>query len=871
MARIYEARGPQVALQGPSTGSGFQPVQAFDPSRQILNQSDRQLAQAADVGEVLLRNQARDVEALSQFSNTLNKFLFEQAEKKNKEDLDLGVAEVLNGDRTVKPEAFQQFKQAETFLGDKALADASLSDSVAQISPAVAEQARADSPAISGWRAYGQAVGRAKLAASSSQMMMSEFMESDQPIVPIPTPDGGTRMISPMAARTPAEIMAAYAVGQQIFIQQAGLSNINPVIIAEHLTPTMLGVKQGLISNKIASARKAMQQEEIEQVQEFIGANVLTLDPKDPNLVQTFWQESTRDLQINGRMSRGEANQAVVESFISHAKALGRTDLLEALANTPLIAGQPNGPRVGDRFRPLFEEAARGVEQYNDYLEGKKEKEQDSMVDDLLSAHQLLLTQPGISPAQIQSSWANTTDQLRKLAAAGSNRAVGALSDMIQQGEAYNPFLAADLARDIAAGRFPSGASIDELVRLGRIKSSEAAELKSKLPSSAATEKAKDIEPEIKRLVRGVYGTILSDQGITVSDAGSSASLLEGQMADELFSLVEAYLDDNPQAKKADIREFIRLNAAALSKQDRFIPIIDKNTGRVVPKAPMSTNPNVHNFVNPSTGKKIRDFSTATPAQVQSSRPVSGTDWLISSQELAQNTQNFLSGGQPTPRVKALMSATGKSWDGFLRDQSKAYGIPFTQLSQSQAAQAAQQRRSLAPAAAAILDNPNATSSQRIRAWNDITAARQRQTRQTSGKNEGPAPGSVPGGALGPEQLVDLALQSGFTPELAPVMAAIALAESGGRTNAHNPNRSTGDNSYGLWQINMIDNLGRERRRSYGLKKDEDLWDPATNVRAAKKVHESQGLNAWTVYRTGAYRQYLPEAKRALARLRKSR
>lgn len=491
------------------------------------------------------------------------------------------------------------------------------------------------------------------------------------------------------------------------------------------------------------------------------------------------------------------------------------------------------------------------------------------MVDDLLSAHQLLLTQPGVSSAQIQSSWANTTDQLRKLAGAGSNRAVGALSDMIQQGESYNPFLAADLARDIAAGRYPSAASIDELVRLNKIKPSEAAELKSKLPSSAAVEKTKALEPEIKRLVRGVFANSLAEQGINTTDAGSAAALMEGQMADELSELAQTYIEQNPQASPAEVRDFLRTRAGALIQQPRFTPVI--KDGRVVPKAPLSNNPKVQKFLNPVTGRNTRDFSTATPAQVQSSRPVTGTDWLISSQELAQNTQNFLSGGQPTPRVKALMSATGKSWDGFLRDQSKAYGIPFTQLSQSQAAQAAQQRRSLAPAAAAILDNPNATSSQRIRAWNDITAARQRQTRQTSGKNEGPAPGSVPGGALGPEQLVDLALQSGFTPELAPVMAAIALAESGGRTNAHNPNRSTGDNSYGLWQINMIDNLGRERRRSYGLKKDEDLWDPATNVRAAKKVHESQGLNAWTVYRTGAYRQYLPEAKRALARLRSSR
>lgn len=888
MARIYEPRGPQVELQGPKTSAGFQPVQAYDITRQqlqqtnevfenyrsVLRQAERQqdiaTQQYINAGQVMLRNSAQDLEALTQFSSTLNKFLFDQAERKNKEDLELGIAEVLNGDRTVRPNVYQEFKQNEQLLQNKALVDASISDTVALTSPAIGEQARADSPAINGWRAYGQAIGTAKKAASVSQMMMSEFMESNQPIVPIPTPDGGVRLISPSEARTPAEIMAAFAVGQQMFIQESGLSNVNPVIIAEHLTPTMMGVKQGIVSNKIASARKAMQQEEIEQVQEFIGSEVLTLDPSNPDLIQTFWQTTTQDLQINGRMSRAEANLAVVEAFIDHAKALGRTDLLEALANTPLIADQPNGPRVGDRFRPQFEEAARGVEQYNDYIEGKKEKEQDDMVDDLLSAHTLLLTQPGINPGQIQTSWASTTDQLRRLAGAGSRKAVNALADMIQQGEAYNPFLAADLARDIASGRPPSGAGLDELVRLGRITATEASDLKNRLPSSAATAKTKALEPEIKRAVQGVFNNALMEAGVQPSDiqvTASGTAFVQGQMTDELSELAETYIEQNPQASPADVRDFLRTRASALIQQPRFRPMVENGVVRF--KQSLSNNRKVQKFLNPVTGRSTRDFSTATPAQVQSSRPVTGTDWLISSQELAQNTQNYLNGQQPTPRVKALMTATGKSWDSFLRDQSKAYGIPFTQLTQSQAAQAAQQRRALAPAAAAILVNPNATTTQRIRAWNDITSARQRQARLSSGKNGGPAPGSVPGGALGPEQLVDLALQAGFSPELAPIMAAISLAESGGRTNAHNPNRETGDNSYGLWQINMIDNLGSERRKIFGLKRDEDLWDPATNVRAAKQVHESQGLGAWTVYKTGAYRQYLPETKRALANLRR--
>jgi hypothetical protein len=813
----------------------------------------------------MLRNSALNVEALSQFSNTLSDFLFKEAEKRNESEMKLGMAEVLNGDLTIKPEAYDNFKSAETALANKASQDAALSDTVAQVSPAIAEQARADSPAINGWRAYGQAVGRAKLAAASSQTIMSEFMESDKPVVPITNPDGSTRLIAPRDAKTPAEIMASFAVGQQMFIDQAGISRVNPVIIAEHLTPTMLGVKQGLVSNRLASARKALQQEEIEQVSEFIGAEVLTLDANDPRLIQTFWQTATRDLQIGGRLSRGEANQAVVESFVEHAKALGRTDLLEALANTPLIADQPNGPRVGDRFRPLFEAAARNVEQYNDYIQGKKEKEQDDMVDDLLSAHQLLLTQPNVNPSQIQTSWAQTTDQLRGLASAGSKKAVDALTNMIQQGENYNPFLAADLARDIASGRYPSESSINELVRLGRITASEANDLKNRVPSSAAVAKTKALEPEIKRLVRGVYADILAVQGINATDAGSAAAQLEGQMSDELSELTQTFIEQNPQASPAEVRDFQRTRADALIKQPRFTPII--KDGRVVPKAPLSNNPRVQRFLNPVTGRQTRDFSTATPAQVQSSRPVSKTDWLISSQELAQNTQNFLNGQQPTPRVRALMTATGKSWDTFLRDQSQAYGIPFTQLSQSQAAQAAQQRRALAPAAAAILVNPNASASQRIRAWNDINNARQRQVTLETSKNGGPAPGSVPGKQFGAEELVRLALDSGFNRNQAPIMAAIALAESGGRTEAHNPNRSTGDNSYGLWQINMIDNLGVERRRQFGLKSDEQLKDPATNVRAAKRVFESQGLGAWSVYRSGAYRQYLPEAKRALARL----
>jgi hypothetical protein len=787
MSRIYEPKGAQTRLRGPQTSVGFQPVQAVDTSRRTMEAGQRRIEESTRVRKIgeesaldarrlqetqyldarrvsesgalagqrfqvedfarvssqFLENQATNVKSLTQFSDTLSKFLFTQAEVHNENEMKLGMAEVLNGNLTINQDARADFYSKVEGLASAATGEAAVSDAVAtQVSPAVAEEHRASSPSLKGWRAYGNAVGRAKKTASMTQNLLTSFMESGEATVPVIGVDGSTRMIAPRDAKTPPELMAALAVGEQMLIRSAELHTINPIIIAEHLAPQVMAVREAIVSNRTASARKEAQGESIEKVHELIGQEVSLLVPGDPALMQTFWQETTRELQINGRMSRGEANETVVKSFVEHVVAIGRADLLEELANTPLIADQPNGPRVGDRYRPLFETAARGIESHEDSLRAKAEKAQDDAVDDLLAAHTIALTTSGATPDAIASSHASTTDALSQLAAQGSNRAANALSTLLQQGENYNPLLAADLARDIASGQMPSPASIDELVRLGRINASEANDLKGRLPSSAAVEKAKGLRPEIQRLVRGVFANTLAEQGITSTDAGSATALLEGQMTDELEELTQTFASQNPDASPAEVREFIRTRADALSKQKRFIPEI--KDGRVVPKAALEQSSRVNKFLNPVTGTQTRDFIRADPAQVRTSRPVTRTDYLINSQELAQNQQAFMQGGGPTPRVRALMGATGKDWGTFLRDQSTAYGIPFTSMSQSQAAKAATERRRLAPAASAVLTNPNATPQQRVRAWNDITAARQRQQVRYQA-NEGAALGKVPG------------------------------------------------------------------------------------------------------------------------------
>jgi hypothetical protein len=102
--------------------------------------------------------------------------------------------------------------------------------------------------------------------------------------------------------------------------------------------------------------------------------------------------------------------------------------------------------------------------------------------------------------------------------------------------------------------------------------------------------------------------------------------------------------------------------------------------------------------------------------------------------------------------------------------------------------------------------------------------------------------------------LVAVAKQNG----LGVVDVAIGLAESSGVETATNSN-SNDTQDTGYWQINDI------WRGQAGFSADKatfrtQMKNGANNARMAKHVKATQGLDAWTVYRTGAYRSHMGEA-----------
>lgn len=93
---------------------------------------------------------------------------------------------------------------------------------------------------------------------------------------------------------------------------------------------------------------------------------------------------------------------------------------------------------------------------------------------------------------------------------------------------------------------------------------------------------------------------------------------------------------------------------------------------------------------------------------------------------------------------------------------------------------------------------------------------------------------------------------------------AIAMRESNGRPLAHNNNTKTGDNSYGVFQINMIGKLGVDRRDLFNIANNSKLFDPVMNAEIA--YYMSDGGMDWSSWkgitpRAKAFLKQFPKAE----------
>lgn len=95
-------------------------------------------------------------------------------------------------------------------------------------------------------------------------------------------------------------------------------------------------------------------------------------------------------------------------------------------------------------------------------------------------------------------------------------------------------------------------------------------------------------------------------------------------------------------------------------------------------------------------------------------------------------------------------------------------------------------------------------------------------------------------------ELVDLLSKVGFEGKSLKLAWAVVMRESRGHPLSHNTSKYTGDNSYGLFQINMLGSLGEIRREKFGIKSNAELLDPVTNAQAAfYMTNHGEDFGSW--------------------------
>ncbi len=119
----------------------------------------------------------------------------------------------------------------------------------------------------------------------------------------------------------------------------------------------------------------------------------------------------------------------------------------------------------------------------------------------------------------------------------------------------------------------------------------------------------------------------------------------------------------------------------------------------------------------------------------------------------------------------------------------------------------------------------------------------------------------IAGRLIPAHQIAYAAWKAGLPEDQLVTAVAVAYGECEGYDRSYNPNPSTNDKSYGLWQINMLGNLMAVRLKQYKITRPEELFDIEVNARAMAMIYKESvaagynGWRPWGAYTNGRYKK----------------
>lgn len=862
-----------VQLTGYQGPRGFKAEQVYDKSGQMMQQAKQDAQYREDafasykeqvqrLGANLQKNQENDLKALSQFSTTLSDSLVKFQEKENDRQYKIGLAEVMNGNVQFPESTIQQHNADVDKLKAAAEADGEVANNIeAQGDTKLAETFRSESKAISGWRAYGRAVGTAKQAANNSIVFLSEFMTRTAAIVPLP--DGTFKSPAEIGINgTPAETQAALAIAQQEYFQKTGLNQINPVVLAEHFAGTFQAYKAQVANNVIQKVAANKRENAIAEIDGQIQSGVNTYSTS--NELGTLYHDSVKNYMIYGGLNRSEASKKALQNLQNRIIAEGEEGKI-LLARLEDVRKFPESTSdrstLGSLHKTEFAQSKKAIED-SEYAEMRREEQiTNSEVGKIWANYQNgLLT---VKSKEEQKALYESTMQLLK--GYDTELAIGYQTQVsLAQSSPVDYSLYNRLQATIGTESAPTEGEIDSYRERGLLTPDQANGLKAYAYDFGRQQFVKENRRQAQEVLNGLLENQLQFDLINGNPKTHPlhVTAATNDALNNTFTWLRNKIrkGETPQENevKAELERQLKIS------QKQYLPTVN---GKLDTEKLPSIGA-VDKIVS-AGGKLSVDLINTSPAEIKGRYNPANT-LVLSREELEQNIPLFMNGQPLTPRATSLVKELGISGRRLIKDQAAQHGIDTNTFDNSAAVQGTRLNYAAAPAAALRFEVGAGSPLQRQLQLVQIANGKARQQRYQYFKKASRAVG--PNEPMAPIDILQLALGQGIPEKDAVILTAIAMAESGGVPSIDtvksglDPNREN-EFSMGLWQINMLGNLAPSRLAASGASSLDDLYDPETNARAMAHVYKS-GLNAWSVYKNGKYRQFMPDARRALAALR---
>lgn len=703
----YQPQGRRVQLEGYDISRGFKAETVFDPSEQIGQRAQSSArAYAAELNS-FTKQQAeinqQSVEALTNFSDTLSKFAIEKQKKYNEEQKNLGIADILNGKTTLNPKLYDTYKKDKQVLETANDAQMQVVSEVKPVDPSFAETLYQESPAVKGWRAYGQAIGKTQAAAAQAESVLEAFLKSDEPIEVVI--GGKVKRFTPRQAQTAEEVGAAWNVGMQKFIEASGLNQINPVIIAEHATPVITRLRGEILGQRMREIIQVRESNEREDLRASLIA-AADLMGNDPQAAQFNISDlNKRLIELNG-MDRTKGNEET-HSFMKNLirivadKNLRQAETLRKNYQGSLI--NPDNPTLGtwgDRYD--MGDIDEFLNQTGDKMTAELEKAAKGEVEGILK---VFYAKPN------SSTYNQAVDLLQKLQVKFPKEAAAGLADLTTKGPNWNPAREEDLLNSVRSiGELEAlratGYISDSAYQRGTAKFADQKDLSKLLPSESQTDNR--IRGKIREILQNKLGT--TEEGFIQNSAFAVAgirglalaSVLEKARRGEITDATQA-LQETDRAITALIPEFVSTKTTGNVTSAQYFAAPRSNRVRLSSTA----TPN-----KPAVGPTGLDLANVALSRVPAITS-SVKDVVIDADRIQLTMDVMKNGGQAPSDVAFLAKTANVSIPELLRRQAAQQNIAFDVNELGQGAATYQQNRVISPRIAEALANPRIVGTQR--------------------------------------------------------------------------------------------------------------------------------------------------------------